>query len=57
MSDNLSSDIVKENLIGLWSARAEFVKVDSDERIRRALRHNVRENTLSEVENGDHVNY
>ena len=57
MSDKMPSDIVRENLIALRAAREEFIKLDADERLRRALRHNVRENTLSEIKNGDHVYY
>ena len=37
-----SSDIVRKNLNALHSARREFVKFESEERIRRALRHNTR---------------
>ena len=41
-------DLVRENLNALHKARQNFVKSESSERIKRALRHNVR--TYSEME-------
>ena len=42
------SDLVRENLNALHKARENFIKSESSERIKRALRHNVR--TYAEVE-------
>ena len=52
-----SSDVVRRNLNALHSAREEFVRFESDERIKRALRHNVRDNHLEELYIGDEVFY
>ncbi|CAL4061416.1 unnamed protein product [Meganyctiphanes norvegica] len=52
-----SSEIVRRNLNALHVARHEFVKVESDERIRRALRHNVRNTEVKDLHNGDAVFY
>ncbi|CAL4059344.1 unnamed protein product [Meganyctiphanes norvegica] len=52
-----SSEIVRRNLNALHVARHEFVKVESNERIRRALRHNVRNTEVKDLHNGDAVFY
>ena len=52
-----SSEIVRSNLNALHAARQEFVKFESDERLKRALRHNVRATDSSIIENGDEVFY
>ena len=52
-----SSEIVRRNLNALHVARQEFVKFESDERIKRALRHNVRNTCIDSLENGDEVYY
>ena len=38
-------------------ARSEFIKFESDERISRALRHNIRETDLKDLNTGDEVFY
>ena len=48
LSNSTSSQLVRENLEALHRARENFVKAESSERIRRALRKNIR--TYSEVE-------
>ena len=50
-----SSDIVRKNLNALHSARREFVKFESKERIRRALRHNTRATHPDDLQRGDEV--
>ena len=49
--------IVEDNLRAMRVAREEFMKRDSDDGLRRALKHNVRENKLAEVNIGDQVYY
>ena len=49
------SDIVRQNLNALHSARKEYLKNESSERIKRALRHNVRVTEISDLCNGDEV--
>ena len=52
-----SSDIVRTNLEAIHSARKNYIAAENSERIRRALRHQVR--TFSDVkyETGDRVYY
>lgn len=52
-----TSEIVRENLNALHLARQEFVRHESDERLARALRHNIRASDLDNVQNGDEVFY
>ena len=52
-----SSKIVRDNLNALHRARQEYVKTESNERIARALRHNIRSTDLSDIGNGDEVYY
>ena len=52
-----SSDIVRCNLSALHAARKEFVRIESDERIRRALRSNVRMSNIGDIKTGDEVFY
>ena len=47
LKQTTKSDLVRDNLNALHKARENFMKSESSERIRRALRHNVR--TYSEV--------
>ena len=51
------SEIVVKNLSALHAARREFVRIESCERIRRALRSNVRKTNLGSISNGDEVFY
>ena len=57
LEDVHSSDMVRQNLNAMHAARMQFVKVESCEKIRRALRHNVRESPAERVQNGDNVYY
>ena len=50
-----SFDIVRKNLNALHSARREFVKFESEERISRALRHNTRATHPDDLQRGDEV--
>ena len=52
-----ASKIVRDNLNALHIARQEFIKVESSERVRRALRHNVRASDVENLVNGDSVFY
>ncbi|KAK3874911.1 hypothetical protein Pcinc_020228 [Petrolisthes cinctipes] len=52
-----SSEIVRDNLNALHLARQEFIKVESGERLARALRHNIRSSDLNDIQNGDEVFY
>ena len=52
-----SSEIVLRNLEAQRLAKAEFVKFDSCEKIRRALRHNVRKTLIEDLKIGDEVYY
>ena len=51
------SKIVEMNLKAMRVAKEEFMQKDSDERLKRALKHNIRENKLAEVVPGDKVFY
>ena len=51
------SEIVRRNLNAVHVARREFVKFESCDRIKRALRHNIRETHIDNLKNGDQVNY
>ena len=51
------SKMVATNLTAMHEAREQFVKSEASERIRRALRHNVREGSSQDVQNGDEVFY
>jgi len=51
------SEIVKENLCAMHSAREDFIRKESDERIKRALRHNVRESFFEDIQTGSEVFY
>ena len=51
------SEVVRRNLNALHAARKDFVKIESDERIKRALRSNVRATNLGSIKEGDEVYY
>ena len=51
------SEILRKNLNALHIARSEFIKFESDERISRALRHNIRETDLKDLNTGDEIFY
>ena len=50
-------DVVRTHLNSMHAAREAFTKVESDDRIRRALRHNVRTYADTRYSNGDKVYY
>ncbi|XP_057305251.1 uncharacterized protein LOC130642182 [Hydractinia symbiolongicarpus] len=52
-----SSEIVRKNLSALHKARENFIKAESSERIKRALRHNVRTYSDETYLNGEKVFY
>ena len=52
-----SSDIVKKNLEAMHKARQEFIKFESDERYKQALRHNVNTTDINKIKDGDEVYY
>ena len=52
---NTLIDIIRKNLEALHSARKNFIQAESSERIRRALRHNVRTYADESFNNGDPV--
>ena len=54
---SIASDLVRDNLNAMHSARQEFVKFESNEKLQRALRHNIRATEASLIENGDQVFY
>ena len=51
------SEIVRNNLNALHAAREQFLKMESSERLQRALRHNIRESDVQGVQQGDIVYY
>ena len=54
---NCPSELVRRNLNAMHTARQEFVKSESSEKIRRALRHNVRSSDSESIEIGQSVFY
>ena len=52
-----SSETVRQNLGALHLARREFIRSESDEKIKRALRHKVRPTRVENLVNGDNVYY
>ena len=52
-----TSEIVADNLNAGHAARREFLKNESSEKIRRALSHQVREDDVASLRNGDSVFY
>ena len=52
-----SSQVVSENLRAMHSAREEFLKCESSEKIMRALRTNIRSTPSELVNNGDSLYY
>ena len=51
------AEIVRNNLNAMHSARQEYVRLESNEKLKRALRHNVRSTDASEISNGSEVYY
>ena len=52
-----SNDIIRKNIEALHHARENFIQTQSSEKIRRALRHNVRTYVDVQYENGEKVFY
>ena len=52
-----ASEIVRKNLNALHLAREQFVKFEANEKIKEALRHNVRVSNIKDLNNGDEVYY
>lgn len=52
-----TSRVVADNLNAMHKAREEFVRMESNERIQRALSHQVRPSMLEDMKNGDSVFY
>ena len=52
-----ASQIVETNLCALRKAREEFIKVDSNDRLNRAMRHNIRESEVPDLCIGESVYY
>ena len=50
-----SSDVVRKNINARCSARKNFTTTENSEKIRRALRHQVRTYVDDEYDNGDKV--
>ena len=51
------SKMVIDNLSAMQCAREEFLKKESSERLKRAMRHNVRSTNVDDLQNGDAVYY
>ena len=49
--------VVADNINAMFSARKEFLKNESSEKIRRALLHNIRSSEIEDIEIGDLVFY
>ena len=52
-----ASDLVRENLNAMHSARVQFLKFESLEKVKTALKHNTRQTLLKDLQNGDEVYY
>ena len=52
-----STDIIKKNCDARDKAREIFVRYEANERIRKALRHNVRQADIATLQQGDEVLY
>ena len=57
MAERTSADIITENLNCIKTAREEFVKAESSEKIKRALNHNIRPSANTKFFSGDLVYY
>lgn len=57
MESSTTSDMVRKNLNALHSARRNFLEAESSERIRRALRSNVRTYADEDYATGDQIYY
>ena len=57
LNSSYPSQMVCDNLNAMHAARQEFIKFESCEKIKRALRHNVRASNSDSLTNGDRVFY
>ena len=57
LNSSCPSDLIRENLNAMHSARQEFVKFESNEKVTRALRHNTRSTQSYLIKTGDKVYY
>ena len=57
LEEVVSSEIVRANLAAMNAARQEFVRIEADEKIRRALSSNVRMSNMGTIQEGDEVFY
>ena len=55
--EELSTDIIRKNCDARNKAREIFIKYEANERIRKALRHNVRHTDIEVLQQGDEVLY
>ena len=55
--EDASTDIVRKNSVARAKAREIFIKYEANERIRKALRHNIRNTEMEKVKEGDKVLY
>ena len=57
LENRTTSRVVADNLNAMHKAREDFVRMESSERIQRALAHQVRPSMLEDMKNGDSVFY
>ena len=57
MEEILTSHIVRDNLKAISAARNAFIEAENSERIKRALRHNIRPSCYNKYFIGDQVFY
>jgi hypothetical protein len=57
LENKTSSQIVADNLNATQSARLDLIKTESNEKVRRALLHQVRTSDVDDLVNGDNVYY
>ena len=57
LSSDITSETIRDNLNALHAARQAHIKAESDEKIRRALRHNIRTSGDKIYTTGDKVYY
>ena len=57
LENTFTSDLVRENLNAMHRACEDFLAYDSNERLKRALKYNVRPSKEKDISNGDNVFY
>ena len=57
LSSTTSSEIIRRNLEAIHSARENYIRAETSERVRRALRHKTRPYSSEEYHNGEKVFY